>query len=119
MKLLLDEHYSPSIAEQLRKRRHDVVAAAAIPELVHRDDAAILAWATQHGRAIVTENASDYLELHHDYLARSKGHFGIVLTSARRFPRRRAAIGRLVTGLDALLKLVPGDDALRADVRCL
>ena len=116
MRLLLDEHFSTAIAEQLRKRGHDVIAAAALADLRHRDDAEVLVWATAQRRVVVTEDAADYLVLHEQYLSRGLRHRGIVLTSARRFPRSRAGIGRLVRALDGLLKSRPGDDSLMADV---
>lgn len=116
MRLLLDEHFSTAIAEQLRKRGHDVIAAAALAELRHRDDAEVLVWATAQRRVVVTEDAADYLVLHEQYLSRGLRHRGIVFTSARRFPRRRAGIGRLVRALDDLLKSRLADDSLVADV---
>ena len=116
MRLLLDEHFSTAIAEQLRKRGHDVVAAAASPDLRHLDDSAVLAWATSQRRVVVTEDAADYLALHEQHLSRGVRHRGIVLTNARRFPRSRAGIGRLVRELDALVTSRPGDNSLLADL---
>jgi hypothetical protein len=116
LRLLLDEHFSTAIAEQLRKRGHDVIAAAALVELRHRDDAQVLVWATAQRRVVVTEDAADYFALHEQYLSRGLRHRGVVFTSARRFPRSRAGIGRLVRALDGLLKSRPGDDSLVADV---
>lgn len=119
MKLLLDEHYSPAIAEQLTKRRHDVIAAVDVSELKGLEDAEILAWAVARRRALVSENATDLIELHRLYLSRGDMHYGIVLTSARRFPRSRAGIGRLVRALHDLLEQSPTEGALRADLRWL
>jgi len=119
LKLLLDEHFSPVIAQELRKWRHDVIAAATKPELRHRDDAEVLTWSAGQRRAVVTEDAADYLALHRLWVSRGEHHFGVVLTSARRFPRSRRGIGRLVRELDALLHDGADDEALRADVRWL
>lgn len=116
MRLLLDEHFSTAIAEQLRKRGHDVMAAAASPDLRHLDDAEVLAWATAERRVVVTEDAADYLALHQQHLSRGLRHRGIVLTNPRRFPRTQAGIGRLVSALDGLLKSGPGDNSLLADL---
>lgn len=93
-----------------------MIAAAAMAELRHRDDAEVLAWATAQRRAVVTEDAADYLALHEQYLARGLRHRGVVFTSARRYPRSRGGIGRLVRALDGVLKSRPGDDSLMADV---
>jgi hypothetical protein len=116
LRLLLDEHFSIAIADQLRKRGHDVIAAAALAELRHRDDAEILVWATAQRRVVVTEDATDYLVLHEQYLSRGIRHRGVVFTSARRYPRSRGGIGRLVRALDGLLRSRPGDHSLVADV---
>lgn len=80
MKLLLDEHFSQVIAEQLRSRGHDVVAVVERVELRERADAEVLGWAVSQGRAVVTENAGDFLRLHADYLSRAlpvSGRFDI------------------------------------------
>jgi predicted nuclease of predicted toxin-antitoxin system len=119
LRLLLDEHFSTAIAEQLRKRGHDVIAAAALPDLRHRDDAEVLVWAIAQRRVVVTEDAVDYLALHEQHLSRGLRHRGIVLTSSRRFPRSRDGIGRLVRALDGLLRSRPGDNSLLADVMWL
>ena len=72
-----------------------------------------------HRRAVLTENARDFVDLHKLSLTRREAHYGIVLTSARRFPRSRAGIGQLVRALDNLFKQSPAEDALRADLRWL
>lgn len=119
MRLLFDEHYSPDIAKQLRKRGHDVVAALDTPELKNQEDPELLRWAIRQRRAVVSENANDFVELHKLYLTHREAHYGIVLTNAHRFPRSRAGIGRLVRALDNLLRQSPAEDALRADLRWL
>ena len=112
MRLLLDEHYSPTIAAQLRQRRHDVTAARAQPDLHGLPDAALLAFATGQRRAVVTENVADFVELHRAAVITGHRHFGIVFTSSRRFPRNTRSIGRMVRALDALLAANRSDDAL-------
>lgn len=119
MRLLLDEHYSPAIAHQLRKRGHDVVSASETDELKNLEDSDLLAWAIGQRRAVVSENASDFVPLHADYLIRGKRHYGVVLTSRRRFPRTRAGIGRLVRALEGLLTEASTIEALRAELRWL
>jgi hypothetical protein len=119
LRAVLDEHYSPAIAEQLRKRGHDVVAAADLAELKNRADLDVLRWAISQRRAVVTENAVDFVPLHEQYLARGDRHYGIVLTNARRFPRSHAGTGQLVRALHNLLEQSPHADALRSDLRWL
>ena len=113
MKLLLDEHYPPGIAVELRRRGHDVVAAPERPELRGLSDADLFARMASEGRAILTEDASDFLPLVSSAAVRGTDHFGVVFTSPRQFPRTSRAIGRLVMALDAFLTANPADDALR------
>lgn len=110
MTLLLDEHFSPALAEQLRLRGHDVVAAAELAHLRQRPDAEVLAWSAVEGRAVVSENVDDFLRLHSEYLARGQEHAGLILTTRRRFPRSAGALGRLVLALDELLQVLDDDD---------
>lgn len=119
MRLVLDEHYSPSIARQLRKRRHDVVSAAETDVLRSREDPELLAWAVSQRRGVVSENASDFRPIHEEYLMQGKRHYGIILTNARRFPRTRAGTGRLVKALDRLLMEASSEHALMAELRWL
>jgi predicted nuclease of predicted toxin-antitoxin system len=99
----LDEHFSPEIARQLRRRGHDVIAARERPELHGLADRELLRVATAEGRAIVTENVVDFVELHRQSVLGGDPHAGLVFTSPRSFPRTRRGIGKLVRALDALL----------------
>lgn len=111
MKLLVDEMYTPAIAEQLRALGHDALAVSELTELRTLSDHALLEWATAHGRAIFTENASDFLALHAACLQSGESHGGIVLASNAAFPRAKAAtLGALVKALDRLLAGVRGLD---------
>jgi hypothetical protein len=108
VKLLLDEMWSPEVAIQLRRRGHDVVAVAERPELRGQPDAVIFATARTEDRTIVTENVADYRPIAVSELQQGRSHFGLILTSNRRFPRNdpRTA-GRLVTALNELLSREP------------
>ena len=119
MKLLLDEHFSPEIARQLRERGHDVVAARERAELHGLSDRDLLAVASGEDRAVVTENVADFVELHRQSVVGGERHAGLVFTSPRQFPRSRRAIGRLVRALETLLSASPETDALRDQVRWL
>jgi predicted nuclease of predicted toxin-antitoxin system len=113
MKLLLDEHFSPEVARQLRSRGHDAVAARERPELHGLSDRQLLGAARVERRAIVTENVADFVELHRQSLVAGDSHHGIVFTSPKRYPRTRRAIGRLVVALGDLMTAQPKPDALR------
>lgn len=99
--LLLDEMFSPVIAQQLRDKGHDVLAVAADPMLRALDDAELYEWARSSGRRVVTENAKDFRPL----LWREEGKAGpgILLTSSRTFPRSRRSVGHLVAALESWL----------------
>ncbi|MDQ2934627.1 MAG: DUF5615 family PIN-like protein [Chloroflexota bacterium] len=113
MRLLLDEHFSPEIARQLRDRGHDVIAARDGAELHGLADRDLLGMATTERRAIVTENVVDFVELHRSSVVSGTDHYGLVFTSPRGFPRTRRAIWRLVRALGVLCAARPADDALR------
>ncbi|MEX0629278.1 MAG: DUF5615 family PIN-like protein [Chloroflexota bacterium] len=112
MRLVLDEHFSPEIARQLRQRGHDVVAARDLLIGPDRSDGALLRQATEAGRAVVTADVTDFIELHRAAVVRGRSHAGLVFASPRRFPSTKRAIGRLVRVLDALLAAHPADDDL-------
>lgn len=116
MKLLLDEHYAPELASSLRERGHDVGAVAERIDLRHLVDVDILAVATAEGRAVVTEDAKDFVPIGARRLPSREAHFGIVLVSPNALPRSRHGFGRIIRALDTLLTAHPGDDDLIGDV---
>ena len=104
--------YPPTIAEQLQRSGHDAIAARADPQLAHRSDRDLLVIAARDRRAIVTENVRDFLVIDAEYRQDGRAHFGIILTTDHRFPRRRGAgSGRLVMALDAWLHEHPEEAA--------
>lgn len=78
MKVYLDEDLSPVIARILRDKGVDAVSAHEAGR-VQLDDRAQLAEATRDGRAIVTANVVDFLELARNAVARNAEHAGIIL----------------------------------------
>ena len=105
MKVLVDEHHAPAVAEQLRERGHDVVAVPEDAGLRGLTDSDLFAEAQRRERAILTENVSDYLALDAEYRNRQVGHWGLILTSNRTFPRGKPqTVGALVRALDELLR---------------
>ena len=107
MRLLLDQMYTPQIAEQLRKRGHDVISADE-PQLRGERDRAIFRAAISERRAIVTNDVGHFVTLaRHEY-----GHFGLILSDDRSMPRSSETVGLYVRRLDKLLKDRPADGAL-------
>ena len=103
MKLLLDEMISAVVAEQLRARGHDVEAVSEQRELRGLADERLFGYAQDTGRAVVTYNRDDFLELDRRYRGRDRRHDGIVILNARRFPQRPGSVGPLVKSLEELI----------------
>jgi Domain of unknown function (DUF5615) len=97
VRLLLDEMYPRRLAEQLRADGHDVVAAAELPDLIGSDDAAVVRYARERQRVVVTENIVDYAPLD------AGDHAGLLLVNARRWPRTPSGLPRLSQALRAWL----------------
>jgi len=110
MKLLLDEMYTPTIAEQLRARGHD---AASIHDPEYRmlegePDDEVCAAGIADDRALVSENVQDFRRIEANALARAQPVARLIFTTDRQFPRGDpATLGRLVSALDALLAAEP------------
>lgn len=119
MRLLLDEHFSRHIAEQLRTRGHDAVAASERPGLAGLADDDLFAAAQAERRTIVTENWADFARLVDRAATDGTHHYGVVFTSRRQLPRTRDTIGLVADTLSAFLATHPADDALRDAARWL
>jgi hypothetical protein len=115
LRLLLDEQFAPVIAEQLRARRHDVIAVAAEPQLRQLPDEALLTWAESAVRALVTQDFGDFPVIHRELISAGGRHAGLILVS-RRFSRTPAGVGDLVHALDALLRANPDERALTSQL---
>jgi hypothetical protein len=113
VRLCLDEHYSVRIAEELRRRQHDVVAVKERLELIAVSDPEL--WAALQGerRALLTENVADFMPLIHETTAASGDYWGVVFSSARSMPRGANTIGLFVERLDDLMRRYPGEDDFR------
>lgn len=112
MKLLLDEHYSPRIARELRKRGHDAVAAAERRDLTSSDDQDLLRAAARESRALLTNDVRDFTEIVRTWAAEGRRHHGVIFASDSTFPRASAGIGALVRALDATFAANQTDDAI-------
>ena len=78
MKVYLDEDLSPIIATLLKKHGIDATTAYEVGN-VQLSDRAQLAYATREGRAIVTANVVDFIELAREAVATNAEHAGIIL----------------------------------------
>jgi hypothetical protein len=74
----LDEDLSPTIAALLRRKGLDATTAYETGN-VQLHDRAQLAHATREGRAIVTANVVDFIELARDAVETNTEHEGIIL----------------------------------------
>jgi predicted nuclease of predicted toxin-antitoxin system len=101
VRLLLDEHISGKVADRLRRRGHDVVAAIAVPDLRGTRDAELFEVAQREARAIVTYNRGDFETLIREYARAGRPHHGVVIVPPIRFPG--GEFSRLTAALSALL----------------
>lgn len=111
VRLLLDEHFSPEIARQLRARGHDVIAVKEHPELIGRPDRVHFAAMPEQRRAIVTQDLGDFRPLLAQAMRAGTKTFGLVCVPAL-VSLSRKAIGQLVTSLEQLLRAHPHDEDL-------
>jgi predicted nuclease of predicted toxin-antitoxin system len=109
-RLHLNEHLSPTLAKQLCNQGFDVTSSQEVGLLRESDDKQ-LAYAAAHQRAIVTFNFSDFVRLHEMYVAESKEHWGIILST-------RIPTSQLMRRLLRLLHSVTAEE-LRNQLRWL
>jgi predicted nuclease of predicted toxin-antitoxin system len=111
VRLLIDEMYPPLIAQRLREAGVDAVSVLEQPELVGADDPLVWEFAASSRRAIVTENAADFLAITRQRAAVDAATPTLVVTSNRAFPRHQPAfIGRALRALTAFCDEHPHDD---------
>jgi hypothetical protein len=77
----------PRWDETGRAKGHDVLAVVDDPALAGSADEQILAHAAATGRALVTANIRDFMPLDARYRAASQAHAGLILVSAKTFPK--------------------------------
>jgi predicted nuclease of predicted toxin-antitoxin system len=119
LRLLLDEHYSRQIAEQLREGDHDVTAVKEDVNLEGLDDERLLSLARDQGRALLTNNVADFALLIREWTSRGESHAGVIYTSDESMPRSRNTIGLYLERLSALLDEHPEEDSFRDRVEWL
>lgn len=101
MKLLLDEQISGKVAERLRDRGHDVIAATDEPSLRSLRDPDLFEVAQQQGRALLTYNRVDFEPIIREYAQMDRAHHGLVIVHPVRYPSREFA--RLAVAIEGLL----------------
>jgi hypothetical protein len=108
---LLDHHYPPLIAQRLRERGFDVVAANEVG-LEMAPDEAVFDYAVTHERALLTNDGAGFMRIHRDSLLQGRAHFGLIFTSDSTWSRAKPGVGPLVERLAEILRDRPADEAL-------
>jgi hypothetical protein len=98
LRLLLDEMYSPSLAEALRAADIDACAVMGLG-LAGSSDPEVFAAATANGRTLLTENVADFTRISADHLGAGQHHPGILIALSSRFSRRAGGVGPLVVAI--------------------
>lgn len=115
IQLLLDEMFSPVVAETLRERKLEVVALVEREHMRAMPDDEVFAWAAAHGCWVLTENVKDFQPIKLRALQAHAPVAGLLFTSSRAFPRSRRNIGPLVDALEAWLVNGPPEPPIIED----
>ena len=102
-RLLLDEMFPGTIADQLCGKGYDAQAVVTGPEFTGLPDEEILIGAAEAGRAVVTANIKDFVSLDARYRAANRSHAGLILVSAKTFPQNRTFVSAVTNALSSLL----------------
>jgi hypothetical protein len=97
---LLDEMFSPAIADELTSRGVDCRAVVADPLLRAQSDLEIFEAALLEVRVIVTNNVADFESLRRARDAAGGQLPGLIYTSDFTFPRTRSYVARLANALE-------------------
>lgn len=112
MRLCLDEHYSPLIAFALREVGHDVISIAERFGLPGLPDFELVEMMIAKRRAILTENAADFMPVVARLALEARDHYGLLLSSHASLPRSRNTVGRYVRSLEPIMAAHPREDDL-------
>jgi hypothetical protein len=115
LELLLDEMFSPKIADALRERGRKVVAVAERADLRAMTDDDLYAWAAAQECWLLTENVKDFRPIMLRALQAGGATAGLLFTSGRTFPRSRQNPGPLVESIDTWLAKGPPTPSLLED----
>jgi predicted nuclease of predicted toxin-antitoxin system len=98
VRLLLDEMYPATVAEDLRSA--DVDALAVIEAgLAGRSDHDVFAAAVAGGYVLLTENVADFTRIAADHLTAGDHHSGVLIALSSRFSRRPGGRGAIVAAV--------------------
>jgi len=98
LKLLLDEMYSPGLAEALRAADIDAQTVVELG-LGGGSDPDVFAAAIADRRALLTENVGDLARIAAEHVVAGEHHHGVLIALSSLFSRRAAGIGPLVTAV--------------------
>jgi predicted nuclease of predicted toxin-antitoxin system len=98
LKLLLDEMYSPGLAEALRAADVDARTVVEL-RLAGSSDPEVFEAAIADGRTLLTENVADFARISAEHVVTGQHHPGVLIALSSRFSRRAAGIGPLVTAV--------------------
>jgi uncharacterized protein with PIN domain len=98
LKLLLDEMYSPRLAEALRVAGIDASTVAELG-LAGAADAEVLAAAIAEQRILLTENVADFTRISAEHLVAGLHHPGVLVALSSRFSRRAAGSATLLAAI--------------------
>jgi predicted nuclease of predicted toxin-antitoxin system len=98
LKLLLDEMYSPGLAEALRAADVDARIVVELG-LAGSSDPEVFAAAIADGRTLLTENVADFARISAEHVVAGQHHPGVLIALSSQFSRRAAGIGPLVTAV--------------------
>lgn len=108
LRLLLDEMCSPAMADRLRRKGLDVVAALERDDLRGLDDESLLTLARTERRVLATFDVGDFAALATRSQGDDPGHHGLILISPRRFSASLDGVGALVRALERVIRERPG-----------
>lgn len=115
VELVLDEMFSPKIAEALRDRHRKVIAVAERTDLRAMTDDDLYAWVTAQRCWLLTENVKDFRPIMLRTLQTGGAAAGLLFTSSRTFPRSRHKVSPLIEAIDAWLAKGPPAPPLTED----
>jgi hypothetical protein len=96
--------HSPTVAQTLRERGHDVVAVAESTDLRSMSDEEVFLWSAERARRIVTENVKDHRRLLMSAEEAGRVCATLLYTSSRTFPRSGRNPGPLIAALAAWME---------------